>query len=187
MARSITPRRNGGWHRRAAGTPCRRRTCRPAAAHVLARHLLAQELVGNLDQDAGAVAQQRVVAGSAAMFEVLQDLQALLDDGVAFLVLDMGDKADAAGVALVFGVVETLALGEDHRVFPRKCDRQSAEISAKRGRQKSRGVAAPRPWTFRPSRRTFKYTAKSPVDFNTLQRSNQNSLTANRRRCSFIE
>jgi hypothetical protein len=62
-----------------------------------------------------------------------------------FLVLDMGNKADAAGVMLVFGVVETLALGEDHRVFPRKCDR----LSAGNGRQKSRGDAAPRPWTFR--------------------------------------
>jgi hypothetical protein len=72
----------------------------------------------------------------------------------------MGDKADATGVALVFRVVETLALGEDHRVFPRKFDRQSAEISAKRGRQKSRGVASPRPCTFHLNWRTFKYTAK---------------------------
>jgi hypothetical protein len=37
--------------------------------------------------------------------EVLEDRQALLDDGMAFLALDMGDKADAARVVLILGVV----------------------------------------------------------------------------------
>jgi hypothetical protein len=59
---------------------------------ALARHLLAQELVRNLDQDAGAVAEQRIVAGGAAMLEVLQDLQALLDDGMAFRFLMLTTK-----------------------------------------------------------------------------------------------
>jgi hypothetical protein len=68
--------------------------------------------VGNLDQDAGAVAEQGVVAGGAAVRRGFPGSQALLDDGVAFLVLDMGDKADAAGVMLVRRVVQTLALGE---------------------------------------------------------------------------
>ena len=48
-------------------------------------HLVAEERVGDLDQDAGAVAQQRVGADRAAVRQVLQDLQALLDDGVRFL------------------------------------------------------------------------------------------------------
>ena len=52
---------------------------------ALARHLGAVELVGDLDQDAGAVAHQLVGADGAAMVEVLEDLQALLDDGVRFL------------------------------------------------------------------------------------------------------
>ena len=55
--------------RRAASTPC-------------CRHLGAEEGVGDLDQDAGAVALQRVGADRAAMGQVLEDLQALLDDGV---------------------------------------------------------------------------------------------------------
>ncbi len=65
--------------------------------------------VGNLDQDAGAVAHQRVRADRAPVVEVLQDLQALLDDGVALVALDVGDEADAAGVVLVGWVVQDLA------------------------------------------------------------------------------
>jgi hypothetical protein len=53
------------------------------------------------------------------MFKVLQNLQALLNDGMALLVLDMGDKAYAAGVVFVCRVVKTLALGEGHRYLPR--------------------------------------------------------------------
>ena len=45
---------------------------------ALRRHLGAVELVGNLDQDAGAVAHQLVGADRAAVVEVLEDLQALL-------------------------------------------------------------------------------------------------------------
>ena len=77
-------------------------------AHALRGHLLAEERVGNLDQDAGAVAGERIGADRAAMGEVAQDLQTLLDDRVAFLALDVRDEADAAGVVLVGGVVETL-------------------------------------------------------------------------------
>jgi hypothetical protein len=43
--------------------------------------------------------------------EVLEDLQALLDDLVTFLALDVGDEADAAGVVLVLRVIETLRGG----------------------------------------------------------------------------
>ena len=68
---------------------------------ALRRHLGAVELVGDLDQDAGAVAHQRVGADRAAVVEVLEDLQALLDDRVRLLALDVGDEADAAGVVLV--------------------------------------------------------------------------------------
>ena len=75
------------------------------------RHLLAEEPVRNLDQDAGAVAGQRVGADRAAVGQVLQDLQALLDDGVALRALDVRDEADAAGVVFVGRVVETLLAG----------------------------------------------------------------------------
>jgi len=43
--------------------------------------------------------------------EVLEDLQALLDDGVRPVALDVGDEADAAGVVLVCGVVQAAGGG----------------------------------------------------------------------------
>ena len=76
----------------------------------------AQERVGQLDQDAGAVALQRVGAGRAAVREVLEDRRALRDDRVALLALDVGDEAQAARVVLVRGVVQTLAR---RRLIPR--------------------------------------------------------------------
>jgi hypothetical protein len=71
-----------------------------------ALHLGAVEVVRDLDQDAGAVAEQRVRAGRPAMVQVQQDLQTLLDDVVALRPLDVGDEADAAGVVLVGRVVQ---------------------------------------------------------------------------------
>ena len=79
--------------------------------HVLRRHFLAQKPVRDLDQDACAVALQRVGADGAAMGEVLEDEQPLLDDGVVPGALDVGDEADAAGVVFVGGVVQTLCRG----------------------------------------------------------------------------
>jgi hypothetical protein len=84
--------------------------------HALARHLLAQEVVGNLGEDACAVAHQRIGSHRAAVVQVEQDLQALLDDAVALLALDVGHEADAAGVVFVGGVVETLRVGGDARL-----------------------------------------------------------------------
>ena len=51
----------------------------------------AVEVVGDLDQDAGAVAHQLVGADRAAVVEVLEDLQSLLDDSVGLLALDVSD------------------------------------------------------------------------------------------------
>jgi hypothetical protein len=70
--------------------------------------------IGNLDQDAGAVAHQRVRAHGAAMVEIDQELQAQPDDLVRLRALDIGDKADAAGVMLVAGVVKTLFRRQTH-------------------------------------------------------------------------
>ena len=50
-------------------------------------------------------------ADRAAMVEVDEDLQALLDDGVRLAVLHVGDEADAAGVLLVRRVVEPWRAG----------------------------------------------------------------------------
>jgi len=70
---------------------------------------LAQERVGQLDQDAGAVALQRVRTRGAPVREVLENRQALGDDRVAFLALDMGNEAQATCVVLVRRVVHALA------------------------------------------------------------------------------
>ena len=68
----------------------------------------AEERVGQLDQDAGAVALQRIGARRAPMRQVFEDLQALRDDRVAFAALDVRDEAQAARVVLVGGVVQAL-------------------------------------------------------------------------------
>ena len=77
---------------------------------ALPGHFLAVQRVGHLDQDAGAVAHQLVGAHGAAMVQVFQDLQPLLDDGVALLALDVRDEADAAGVMLVGGRIQAVFL-----------------------------------------------------------------------------
>ena len=76
------------------------------------RHLGAVELVRDLDQDAGAVTHQGVRAHRAAMVQVLQDLQALLHDGVRLVALDVRHEAHAAGVMLLAGVVQAVFLRE---------------------------------------------------------------------------
>ncbi len=77
---------------------------------TLGRHLGAVVVVGNLDQDAGAVAHQPIGADRAAVVQVLKDLQTLLDDRVRLAAGNVGDEADAAGIVLVGG-----------RIQPRRC------------------------------------------------------------------
>ena len=71
-------------------------------------HSWREEGMGDLGQHAAAVAERRVRAGGAAMVEVDEDLQSLFQDRMRLAVLHVGDEADAAGVALVRGIVETL-------------------------------------------------------------------------------
>ena len=81
-------------------------------------HLGAEVFVGDLDQDARAVAHQLVGADGAAMVEVLEDLQALRDDRMRALALDVRHEADAAGIVLVRCVVQPARSGGsnvDHR------------------------------------------------------------------------
>src|SRR5262249_35421288 len=65
-----------------------------------ARAFTAEEPVRHLHEDAGAVAGERVAAARAAVGQVLEDLEALLDDVVRALTLHVDDEADAARVAL---------------------------------------------------------------------------------------
>ncbi len=63
--------------------------------------LAGEELVRDLHQHAGAVAHFRVRAGRAAMFEIDQNPQPVLDGAVGLLVVQVHDEADAACIALV--------------------------------------------------------------------------------------
>src|SRR5690606_6624553 len=82
-----------------------------------------EEPVGDLNQDAGAVARVGLATAGAAMLEIPEDLDALADDVVRPASLEMDDEADAAGVLLVLGIVKALSLWDlpilHTRVLPR--------------------------------------------------------------------
>ena len=69
--------------------------------HALLGHFFAVQSVRNLDQDARAIAHQRVGTHGATVVNVLQDLQRLRHDVVALHTLDVGHKAEPAGVVFV--------------------------------------------------------------------------------------
>jgi hypothetical protein len=70
--------------------------------------LLGEKLVRDLHQDAGAVAHARVRPDRAAMLEVAEDAQAVLDDLVRPAAFDVGDEADAAGILVQRRVIKAL-------------------------------------------------------------------------------
>src|SRR5688572_3310574 len=65
----------------------------------------------HLQENARAVTGVDLAAARAAMIEVLEDLDALLDDGIRFAALDVHDEADAAGIVLELGVIQALLRG----------------------------------------------------------------------------
>ena len=75
----------------------------------------AEQGIGNLNQDAGAIAHQRIGAHRAAMVEIDQKLQAQPDDLMGLGALDVGDKANAASVMLVARVIKTLFRRQTHQ------------------------------------------------------------------------
>ena len=79
--------------------------------HAEAARFLAEKLVGNLDQDAGAVAGVDLAPAGAAMQQVDENLQRLADDGVRAHAFDVDDEADAAGVVLEGRVIQALRGG----------------------------------------------------------------------------
>ena len=81
--------------------------CRQGKALTPAR--AAQKGIGQLDEDSRTVALQRVGPRGPAVREVLEDLQPLGDDVVAFRALDMHDEPQPARIVLVGRIVETLA------------------------------------------------------------------------------
>ena len=65
-----------------------------------------QKLVRHLDEDAGSVTRIGLAAAGAAMIQVSQDLEPLLDHRMGLGSLDVGDKADAASVVFEVRPVE---------------------------------------------------------------------------------
>ena len=78
--------------------------------HPLLGHFFAVELVGDLDQDARAVAHQLVCTHGTTVVDVLQDLQSAQHDVVALLALDVGHETQPAGVVFVALGVQTVVL-----------------------------------------------------------------------------
>src|SRR3989304_1164645 len=67
--------------------------------------LVHEELVRDLDEDAGAVAGIALAAAGAAVVQVLQGGDAVLHQLVRLLALELHDEADAAAIVLVARVV----------------------------------------------------------------------------------
>ncbi len=82
---------------------------------------LAEQLVGDLGQDAGPVAGIRVAPLRAAVIQVPQHGERLGDDLVAAASGQVRDEADAAGVVLVAAVVESLASRRSSRGHQYSC------------------------------------------------------------------
>ena len=73
------------------------------------------ERVGHLQQDAGAIAGIGFAAAGAAVVEVLQYLDRLLEDPVRLVALDVDDETDSASIVFVARIVEALFPGRPER------------------------------------------------------------------------
>ncbi len=86
---------------------CRRQREARACAHSRAKNLCGIWIRTPAPSPVSGIA-----AASAAMRQIDQNLNALDDDVVRFVTVDVGNEADAAGIVLIAGVVETLACRE---------------------------------------------------------------------------
>ena len=62
----------------------------------------------NLNQYSGTIAGFGIAAAGSAMRKINEDLNPLLDDLMALLTPNAGDKTDSAGVVLVRRIIQTL-------------------------------------------------------------------------------
>jgi hypothetical protein len=74
------------------------------------------QIVRDLHQHAGAIADQRIGADGAAMGEVFQNLQAIGNDRMGGLAFHMGDKSDAAGIVVVAAIIKASGGGFERRI-----------------------------------------------------------------------
>jgi hypothetical protein len=109
----------GAPGRPAAGRPCHAVLAGARQLQLLLLALAGEELVGLLEEDAGAVARVRLASAGAAVLEVDEHLDGLRDDVVRSPVLEIGHEADAARVVLVGRVIKSLLL-RVHLPLPRE-------------------------------------------------------------------
>ena len=64
-------------------------------------HFLAQEFVGNLDENAGAVTGGRIRSAGTAVVHLRVHRERLDDDIVRALAFEVGDESDAAAILLL--------------------------------------------------------------------------------------
>src|SRR5690606_19643852 len=79
---------------------------------------LAEERVGDLGQDAGAIACERIATACTPVLEIQEDIDALLDNFVRSLAPDVSNHSDAAGVVLELWIVQSFFGGQAHFLFP---------------------------------------------------------------------
>ena len=72
----------------------------------------AKKCVGHLNQHADAVTSFRVSTDRAAMLQIFQYRQTVVDNVMAFDIFDIGDKANAASVMFIGRVIKPLAGGK---------------------------------------------------------------------------
>ncbi len=82
------------------------------------RELLPHESIGNLNQNTGAVAGQRIRPDRAPMIQIMDDLQRLMNDLVLRLVMDVRNKPEAARIMLIGRVIEPLLNRQTNTVAP---------------------------------------------------------------------
>ena len=83
-----------------------------AAPEALLVRPLLEDGPGDLRHDAGAIARLAIVVAAAAVVVALECRQALPEDVVTDLALDVGDEANATGVLLLGRIVQTLLRGK---------------------------------------------------------------------------
>ena len=82
--------------------------CRQNLAALLS--LFAEKVMRNLEQDAGAVAGVLLESGAAAVLQVDQNGQCVVQDLVMALAVDIGKRADATCIVVEFGAIKALLL-----------------------------------------------------------------------------
>ena len=82
----------------------------PRQHHPLLGHFLTEKEIRNLNQNSCAIAHQGIGPNSAAVIQIFQDQQPLLNNRMAFFAFDMRHETDTTGVVFICGVIQALSL-----------------------------------------------------------------------------